>query len=240
MHPILFKLGPITVYSYGAMIALSVVVCSFLLGRDAKKIQIPADVIYDLMFWVVAWGILGARVFYVILTWDYFSQNPLEIIMIMHGGLAWQGGLIGGLIAGVWFVRHKKLKLRIILDLVAPYIALGQSIGRIGCFFNGCCYGREVEWGIYFPAQHARLHPTQLYETVGLFVVFLILKYAQTNPHRAGMIFVLYLWLGAIERFVVEFYRADHDVLWLGLSLFQYIAIGIFFLGLFLLGKFKK
>ncbi|MEI7999146.1 MAG: prolipoprotein diacylglyceryl transferase [Candidatus Omnitrophota bacterium] len=239
MHPILFSIGPLTIYSYGVTIALAVIICSWALSHDAKAYKIPSDVIYDLIFWTVAWGILGARVFYVFLTWDYFSHNLLEMIMLQHGGLAWQGGLIGGLLAGIWFVRSKKLPLRILLDLVAPYIALGQSIGRVGCFLNGCCYGRPLSWGIYFPVHEARLHPTQLYETFGLLLAFIFLKYAQTKPHRKGMIFVLYLWLGAIERFVVEFFRADHDNLWWGLSLFQYIAIVIFVIGLVFLRRLK-
>ncbi len=240
MHPILFNIGPVTVFSYGVMIALAVIVCAFLLSRDAKVYNIPAETIHDLMFMVVACGILGARVFYIILTWDYFKDNPMEMIMLTHGGLAWQGGLIAGMLSGFWFVRLKKLKLRFVLDLVAPYVALGQAIGRLGCFFNGCCYGKPAPWGIYFPVHHDRLHPTQLYETAGLFVAFLILKYAQKKPHHAGMIFVLYLWLGAIERFIVEFFRADHDQLWYGLSLFQYISLGIFSIGLVLLMRFRK
>lgn len=222
------------------MIAIAAVVCAFLLSRDAKVYKILPEVIYDLMFWVVAWGIIGARIFYVFLLWDYFSENPLEIIMIMHGGLAWQGGLLGGCLAGVWFVKFKKLKLRTFIDLVAPYIALGQAIGRLGCFFNGCCYGKPVAWGLYFPVHHAKLIPTQLYETGGLFLAFFILKYAQRQPHRTGMIFVLYLWLAALERFIVEFYRADHDVLWGGLSLFQYISLAMIIIGGFLFWKFKR
>ncbi len=222
------------------MIALSVIVCAWLLSIDAKIYKISNEVIYDLMFWTVAWGILGARIFYIALTWEYFSKNLLEMIMLQHGGLAWQGGFIGGTLAGVWFVRSKKLPLRLFLDLVAPYIALGQSIGRIGCFFNGCCYGKPVEWGVYFPVHAARLYPTQLYETAGLFLIFVVLKYAQTKPHQTGMIFVLYLWWAAIERFVVEFYRADHDSLWLSLSLFQYISLVIFIVGFFLLGRFSS
>ena len=239
MHPILFQIGSITIYSYGVMIALAVIVCAWALSRDSKVYKIPSDIIYDLMFWTVAWGILGARIFYIVLMWEYFKHNPLEMIMLQHGGLAWQGGFIGGTLAGVWFIRNKKLPLKIFLDLVAPYIALGQSIGRIGCFLNGCCYGKSATWGIYFPVHGARLHPTQLYEIFGLLLVFFILKYMQRRPHRGGMIFVLYLCLGAIERFVVEFFRADHDQLWFGLSLFQYIALGIFILGLVLLGRFN-
>lgn len=239
MHPILFKIGPVTVYSYGVMIALSVIICAWLLSLDAKVYKIPSETIYDLMFWTVAWGILAARIFYIALMWEYFRQNPLEMVILWHGGLAWQGGLVGGGIAGVWFIRRKKLPLKFMLDLAVPYIALGQSIGRVGCFFNGCCYGKPVPWGIYFPVHGARLHPTQLYEMAGLFLIFCILKIAGARPHHQGMIFVLYLWLAAAERFIVEFFRADHDIWWLGLSLAQYIALGIIGGGVVLLARFR-
>jgi phosphatidylglycerol:prolipoprotein diacylglycerol transferase len=183
----------------------------------------------------------------------------LEILLLQKGGLAWQGGFLGGILAGIWFARRKKLSLRPLLDLAAPYIALGQSIGRIGCFLNGCCYGKPVPWGIYFSAHNARLYPTQLFECVGLFIIFLILKKAQdrsfavlrmtscrhSEPEgrrilKPGFIFVLYLWLAAIERFIVEFYRADHDLLWLNLSLAQFVALGVFAAGLVLMKVFRK
>jgi phosphatidylglycerol:prolipoprotein diacylglycerol transferase len=240
MHPILFTIGPITIYSYGVMLACAVLVCTYFLSVDAKRYNISQDTAYDLVFWCMLWGILGARIFYVFIEWTYFSDNLLEIPMIWKGGLAWQGGFLGGTLAGVWFARSKNLSLRPLMDLAAPYIALGQSIGRIGCFLNGCCYGKPVAWGIYFPSHGARLYPTQLFETAGLFIIFLILKRAQAKPHEAGFIFVFYLWLAAIERFIVEFYRADHDWSWLGLSLAQYVALGVFAVGLILMKAFKK
>jgi phosphatidylglycerol:prolipoprotein diacylglycerol transferase len=258
MHPILFSIGPITIYSYGVMLALAVLVCTYLLSRDAKRYNISRDTAYDLVFWCILWGIIGARIFYIFITWSYYSNNLIEIFMLQKGGLAWQGGFLGGALAGVWFVRRKKLSLRPVLDLAAPYIALGQAIGRIGCFFNGCCYGKPVSWGIYFPTHGARLHPTQLYEVAGLFIIFLILKYMQhkelnrpvplkgtgplmgTGLSRPGFIFVLYLVLAGLERFVVEFFRADHDILWLGLSLAQFVALGVMAAGLILMKVFKK
>jgi phosphatidylglycerol:prolipoprotein diacylglycerol transferase len=232
MHPILFTIGHITIYSYGVMLALAVLVCTYLLSIDAKRIHISRETAYDLVFWCMLWGIIGARIFYVFIEWPYFSSNLLEIPMLQKGGLAWQGGFLGGALAGVWFARRKKLSLRPLLDLAAPYIALGQSIGRIGCFLNGCCYGKPVGWGIYFPTYNARLYPTQLFECAGLFIIFLILKRANGKPHQAGFIFVFYLWLAAIERFIVEFYRADHDLLWLNLSLAQFVALGVFAAGI--------
>jgi len=228
------------------MLALAVLVCTYLLSRDAKRCGMSKDTAYDLVFWCMLWGIIGARIFYIFIVWSYYSNNLLEMFMLQKGGLAWQGGFLGGALAGVWFVRRKKLSLKPLLDLVAPYIALGQSIGRIGCFLNGCCYGKPVSWGIYFPTHGERLHPTQLYETAGLFIIFLILKLQRPVPfkgtglQRSGSIFVLYLVLAGLERFVVEFFRADHDILWLGLSLAQFVALGVMAAGLILMKVFKR
>ncbi len=240
MHPILFKFGHFTIYSYGVMLATAVLVCTYFLSLDAKRYDISRDTAYDLVFWCMLWGIIGARIFYIIIEWPYFSENLWEIPMLQKGGLAWQGGFLGGALAGIWFAQSKKLSLKPLLDLAAPYVALGQSIGRIGCFLNGCCYGKPVAWGIYFPSHDARLYPTQLFETISLFVIFLILKRAQTKPHQAGFIFVFYLWLAAIERFVVEFYRGDTIPFWYGLTLAQYVAFGVFVIGLVLMRVFKQ
>lgn len=240
MHPILFTIGSITIYSYGVMLAVAVLVCTYFLSLDAKHYHISQETAYDLVFWCMLWGIIAARIFYICIAWDYYKDNLLEIPMLQKGGLAWQGGFLGGALAGVWFARRKKLSLRPLMDLAAPYIALGQSIGRVGCFLNGCCYGKPVAWGPYFPAHNAHLYPTQLFETFGLFIIFLILKRAQTKPHHAGFIFVLYLWLAAIERFVVEFYRGDAIPFWFGLSLAQYVALAVFSTGLILMMVFNK
>lgn len=213
------------------MLAAAIVVCSVLLTRDAVKAGISRDMIYDFTFWVILGGILLARVYYVGINWEFFAANPLEMIMLNHGGLAWQGGFVGGTAAGILFVRLRKVRLRQFMDLVAPYVALGQSIGRIGCFFNGCCYGKPWIHGLFFPTQGAKLYPTQLFETSGLFAIFLVLKMLQRKPHAPGMIFVYYLWLAAIERFVVEFFRGDHTLLWGGLSQAQYVALGVFAAG---------
>ncbi len=209
------------------MLAIAVIVCSFLLSREASKEGISSEMIYDLVFWLVVSGILGARIFFIFLNFPFFIKNPLEMIMIQKGGLAWQGGLIGASLIGIIFVRKKRLPLLKILDMVAPYAALGQSIGRIGCFLNGCCYGKPVSWGIYFPVHHARLHPTQLYLSGGLFCIFLILKYMQKRSLREGQVFIFYLILASTWRFIIEFFRADHREIFLGLSIFQWMCLGI-------------
>lgn len=226
MHPIICKIGPLTIYSYGVMMALAVIICAVLMSKDASRsLKIKPEIIFDLVFWVVLAGILGARIFYVFLNLDYFRGDPLEIIQIQKGGLAWQGGLLAGIPTGIFYIRKHALPFGKTLDLAAPYIALGHSIGRIGCFLNGCCYGKEVFWGIYFPVYHAHLHPTQLYESLSLFFIFLILRKYQKLNQTPGRVFIAYLFLASLERFVVEFFRADHLTTWLGLSVFQWVSL---------------
>jgi len=220
-------LTSVTVYAYGLMMAVAVLLCSTLLVLDARKDKISSDIILDLVFWMVVGGIIGARLFYIILNYPYFLEHPEEIVMIQNGGLAWQGGLILGAFSGISFVRQKKLSVAKIVDLTAPYLALGQSIGRVGCFLNGCCYGKPSEWGVYFSLHDAYLHPTQLYLSIGYFIIFLILKKYQTFSRIPGLVFALFLILASVLRFLVEFFRADHQPLFLGLSIFQYVCIGI-------------
>ncbi len=240
MWPILFQLDPFTIYNYGVSLAIAALVCGWLLSRDARLKGIAGDVIYDLMFWTVVSGIIGARIFYVFLAWDYYSTHLLEIILLTKGGLAWQGGFVASGITGVVFAKWRKIPVGVLFDLVAPYAALGQAIGRLGCFANGCCYGKPVSWGIYFPSFQANLHPTQLYEAGGLFLIFVLLKLSAKHVHKPGLLFAVYLWLVAIERFVVEFYRADQMAFVGNLSLFQWIALVVFVVGLIIFARSLK
>ena len=240
MFPIICQFGLLTVYSYGLMLAVTAVVSTFLASRDAKKINIPDGVIADIVFWAVVAGILGARLFYVLLNYRFFMENPLEIVMIQNGGLAWHGGLITATVVAIRFIRQKGLPLATMLDLIAPYIALGESIGRIGCFLNGCCFGREAAWGIYFPVHHARLHPAQLYAMVGLFILFLILRHYRKVSKIPGNTFVMYLFGASSLRFMIEFFRADHYVLVLGLSVYQWVCIAILMTALYVHLRLKS
>lgn len=240
MHPILFVLGPITIYSFGLMLAVAILVCSYLMGRDARRLNISKDLVYDFVFWTALTGILGARLFYILLNLDFFVADPSELLQIQHGGLAWQGGLIVGIPTAIWFLKRKGIALLPFLDLASPYVALGQAIGRIGCFLNGCCQGSPVAWGPYFPVYHARLHPTQIYESIGLLVVFLILKKKAGGAHRPGEVMTTYLMLAASLRFAVQFFREDYVPVFGGLGIFQWICVGLFAAGVVVLRNLKK
>jgi phosphatidylglycerol:prolipoprotein diacylglycerol transferase len=225
VHPVLCTLGPVTIYSFGFMLAIAVVVCSYLFGRDMQKIGQPKEVAYDFVFWMAIAGILGARLFYIFLNLDLYTADPSEIWKLQNGGLAWQGGLIFATGAAIFYLRKHKLSTLKFLDMSSPYGALGQSIGRIGCFFNGCCYGKPVWWGPYFPVHHERLYPTQIFESVGLLAIFFALRKLNTKNFREGQIFAIYLMLAAVLRFTVQFFRDDHDPVWLSLSIFQWVCI---------------
>lgn len=234
MHPVICQIGPLTVYSFGLMLAIAVLVCSILLARDAKAVNIAPDVIYDFSLWMIVAGIIGSRVFFIFLNLPDFVADPQQIFMVQNGGLAWQGGLVFGCLAGILFARKKKLSLRMMADLAAPYLALGQAIGRLGCFFNGCCYGKPVAWGLYFPVHHAHLYPTQLFDTVMLGGIFFILKAYRKHAKIQGEVFVLYLILAALERFINEFFRGDHINTAVGLSIFQIVSLIILIIGIYL------
>ena len=133
MFPIILKIGPVTIYSYGLMMAVAVMVCVFLLSRDARSLGISSEKIFDFVFWVVLSGIAGARLFFILLNLDYFVRDPLEIVMLQKGGLAWQGSLIAGTVAALVYIRKQKLPLAPFLDIIAPYVALGQAGVNIFC-----------------------------------------------------------------------------------------------------------
>ena len=241
MHPVICHIGPVSIYSFGVMVALAAVVCSVLMGREARRLNIGQEEVYDLVFWAAAGGIIGARLFFIALNFSTFWSDPKEIIMIQNGGLAWQGGLLGGALATGLLTRRKGWDMPVIADLAAPYLALGHAIGRIGCFLNGCCYGKEIAWGIYFPVHGAHLHPTQLYEFALLVILFAVLKGLRASfEKRPGMLFVLYVICASAIRFAVEFFRADHQPLFLQLSIFQYVSIGFFLAGLGLIFYLRK
>ncbi|MFA5069053.1 MAG: prolipoprotein diacylglyceryl transferase [Candidatus Omnitrophota bacterium] len=227
MHPILFDLGPVKVYSYGVMLAAAFFICLFLAAKRCPMFGIRQDAFSNLVAILLLFGIAGARILYVLSEFDYFVRNPLEIFMINKGGLIFYGAFILSPLLGIAYAKKSRMSIADTADLLAPFIALGHSIGRIGCFLNGCCYGRPTDSviGVCFPTSHVRVYPVQIFSSIGLFCIFLILFRAQKNRAFKGQVFAWYLILYGIFRFSIEFFRADLPALFLGLSLTRIISI---------------
>ena len=234
MYPILFKFGFIQIYSYGLMIALAFGVSTALLSRQARELGRPKDFFWYFSVWVLLGGIFGGRLLYIALNFEFFAQNPREIPALWHGGLIWYGALAGGLLSGMGYLRSKKAGVIKTLDLVVPFVALGQAIGRIGCFLNGCCYGRPAKWGIYFPAHKDYLISVQLISSLNLLVIFILLRLLQEIKPKPGKVLAAYLIIASFERFMVEFIRNDSPRDFWGLTVFQLISAAIFIGGILL------
>ncbi len=214
------------------MLVIAFIVGSTLAKQEAKKRNINPEFIFNFLFSVFVLGIIGARIFYVAQNAGFYFKSPIEIFMLHHGGLSWFGGLISGVISGVLFLKKEKMPILKTLDLIAPFVALGQALGRIGCLLNGCCFGKVSGFGIYFQADESILIPTQAYSSLLLVVIFIILRIMQKKNLPAGEVFFTYLLLYSVKRFFIDFLRADNEVIFVGLTLFQLLSIGMFCLAL--------
>ncbi len=235
MHPIFLQLGSLVIHTYGILVALGFLAAIILASTKAQEFKVDRDFVYDLSFWILLGALAGARTLEVITNFYYYRLEPLRILKIWEGGLSYYGGLTGGVLAGVGYVKRKKLSVWNIGDLMVPYLALGQAIGRIGCFFAGCCYGKvcSASWAVHFSDPQSLaptgipLHPTQIYEAVADLIVFLILFNVNKKREFTGQTFMLYFILYPAVRFVIEFYRGDNPIVWGGFTLYQIISIAI-------------
>ncbi len=218
MHPILFTWGPITIRMYGAMVALAFLASLKIARLGGRARRIPELALLDLVAILVVSGLLGARIFYVLLNWSWFVQNPLDALKVWEGGLVFYGGFLLASVTGIWFIRRHHLPLGDVADVLAPGIAVGQAVGRWGCFFAGCCYGKPttLAWAVRYtdPGSLAPtgipMHPVQLYESFGsLFIAFILWREVLKRPDSRGRIFWLYVLLYAVLRLVMESFRGD-------------------------------
>ncbi len=219
MLPVLFKLGPVSVYAWGASLSLAILVGTLVGIKLAREAGFEADRILDLAIVLIAGGVIGARLFYVIVYEPaYFKQEPLQILALWQGGMVYYGALIGGFITGTWYVLKKKLPFWRLADLTAPPLALGYGIVRIGCFLRGCCYGKPTAsiLGVVFPYTEGiscpdglPRYPTQLFSAALGFILFGLLWYIWKRKRFDGQVFLTFLLLYTAGRWIIEDFREN-------------------------------
>lgn len=235
MCPDLFSIGPVTLHTYGLFVALGFLAGIFTAVKLGKSVGISSNKVLDMGFIIILSGLIGSRIVYIIINFSYYLSNPLDIFKLWQGGLVFSGGLVAVIIVLLLYTRHHKYNIWTIGDLWAPAAAVGQSIGRIGCFFAGCCYGKptDIPWAVTFsnPKSIATLniplHPTQLYSSLSSFIIFIILIVLHSKKKFEGQVFLWFLILHSTARLFLERFRGDSRgvILTKDFSMTQLIAI---------------
>jgi len=217
LKPILIDLGPLSIHSYGLMLAIAFLVGIGFVMRRMARYGVDTTPIADLAIVVLLSAVAGARLMFVLFHLSDYIQRPLDVFVIWKGGLQLYGGLIPAIIAGAVFLRLKRLPLGQVADSVAMAFFLGVFFTRIGCFLNGCCFGHptDMAWGVRFPAGCAasyflpgqRLHPTQLYSALAGLATFGLLLALERWSRKPGVIFSAGLVLYGLGRTILDFFR---------------------------------
>jgi phosphatidylglycerol:prolipoprotein diacylglycerol transferase len=224
MFPIILRIGTLNIYSYGLMLFISFVVGIKIVEHRAKKFGVEPKKITDLALIVLAAVVLGSRLLYVIFHWNEFRNDLIGIIAFWRGGLAglmFYGGLVSAILVGILYARSQKMPLLKMFDAVAPAIVLGEFITRIGCFLNGCCFGKPTSspCGIVFPDNspagyifhNTAIHPTQLYSSLAGLSLFLVALWLEKRKLKDGAIFFIIMALYSLYRFLIDFVRYYED-----------------------------
>jgi phosphatidylglycerol---prolipoprotein diacylglyceryl transferase len=242
MYPKLISIGSFYIPTYGVLIALAFLTGLWVTVRLAKRAGLPSDTVSNLAVYCAIAGIIGAKLFMFLFDIGDYIRNPGQIFSMetLQAAGVFHGGFIAALIVAVLYMRRNHLPVWRTMDVFAPGVAIGQAIGRIGCFAAGCCWGRECDlpWGVRFRSDFAApvpldkaLHPTQLYESFADLMIFVILyRYFKRSP-REGNVIGLYLVLYSTARFCIEFFRFHEQALVGPFSLTQWIALGLLIVG---------
>lgn len=214
MHNELLTIGPVTIYGYGLMIGIGVILAMLTGDKRAGRRGMNGELVYGLTITAVVFGFIAAKILFIITEWSDFIKNPLSYLA--KEGFVVYGGLIGGIIAVLVYCRIHKVNGFDYLDLMVPSVAMAQGFGRIGCLLAGCCYGRETDsWiGITFThsafaPNNVSLIPTQIIMSVGDFIIAGILLWFSSKPRKRAQTSILWILLYSIGRFAVEFLRND-------------------------------
>jgi len=252
MYPVCFHIGPLPIHWYGVMMALGFLVAlanwTYIGRKEGRSFNFCAD----LLFWIMVSGILGARLAYVVSDFKHFLAQPLAIVRVDQGGLIYYGGVVGSILAIFIFANVRREKTLVVLDLAAISVPVAHAIGRIGCFLNGCCHGREYDglFAVSYPAKSLAwwlqvdagritrlaprslsVHPVQLYEATFNLALYFVVMWAYRCRKRNGSVSALYLLIHPAGRFCLEFLRGDKRMRWMGLSIAQLVSIVLFISG---------
>ena len=210
---IAFSLGKVDIYNYAICIVVGILVAIILSYKNEEKFYIRFDDFLEIIIWCIIFGVLGARLYYVIFNLDYYLKSPIKILNIRDGGLGIYGGLITGIIVLLNLCKKRKIDFWDFTDYIVPFVAIAQSIGRWGNFFNVEAYGTEttsfLRMRILSENNFLEVHPVFLYESIASFIIFLLLKNMQTKRKYKGQIFYLYLLLYSGVRMFLEPLRID-------------------------------
>jgi phosphatidylglycerol:prolipoprotein diacylglycerol transferase len=232
MHPVLFELGGVKIFSYGLLMLAGYGAALIFILRFARRAGFCPGDAFDLSIYAFISGIAGARALHLLINSRHYLASPWwEVFNLQGGGLAWHGGLIGGILCIYAYCRVKNHPAGQGMDLIFTPSLLGLGMGRIGCFLNGCCYGKEsaLPWAVQFPRMPHPVHPTQLYEMTLDFAIFAFLVYWWDRRKFAGENTLLSFALYSLARFVVETFRVNSPGLMLaGLSVAQWASVVIF------------
>lgn len=250
-------IGQITITSFGLMMVAAFLAGNWVMRRRLHELERDPRLADDIMLAALVGGLLGAKLYYVVLHWQLTSADPVGMLL-SRAGLVWYGGLVLGALAVIALVWRRGVSVPFSADLVAPALALGYGLGRIGCFLVGDDYGRPTEsWiGIAFPegspattagnirrhfgvdlpagipdGQVLSVYPTQLFEAAAGLLVFWILWRWRDHPNRAGWLFSVWLLLAGVERLFIEIFRVKDDRILGPLTLAQAISVGLILLG---------
>lgn len=213
INKIAINIGNIKIYWYAIFIVIGIIISLILCKKDNNKYKIKFETILEISIIALPISILFARMYYVLFKLEYYIKNPAEILLIKDGGLAIYGGIIGGIIVIYFYTKKKKINILDVLDYIAPYLALSQSIGRWGNFFNIEAYGTKTKnilrMGIIENGRYIEVHPTFLYESICDGLIFIILYLLRNKRKYKGQITYVYLLLYSLIRFIIEPLRAD-------------------------------
>ena len=228
MYPKLFDFGQVTLWgksfqlflpTYGALLAIGFLLALKFAAARGKKHGIETNLTLDLGLYILISALLGAKLLLLIVDWEHYSHDPASLL---RSGGVFYGGLVAAVITSLWFFRKHNLSAWKMTDIMAPSVALGHAIGRLGCFSAGCCFGKptSLPWGVTFSNPYSReiagvplgvsLHPTQLYDAGAEMLIFLLLLLLAKRKRFDGQIFWAYVGLYAVGRFIIEFFRGDN------------------------------